>query len=47
MENGWYPQVIGTAKGETDKRLGQNGRFFMAGYSTREITFSRPREKGK
>jgi hypothetical protein len=47
MENGWYPQVIGTAKGETDKRLGQKGRFFMAGYSTREITFARPREKGK
>jgi hypothetical protein len=44
MENGWYPQVIGTAKGETDKRVGRRGRFFMAGYSTLEIEFSRPGE---
>jgi hypothetical protein len=40
-DNGWYPQVIGTAKGETDKRVGRSGRFFMAGYSTLEVTFSR------
>ncbi len=44
MENGWYPQVIGTARGETDKRVGRRGRFFMAGYSTLEIEFSRPGE---
>jgi hypothetical protein len=47
MENGWYPQVIGTAKGETDKRLGRNGRFFMAGYSSKEMTFIQPGEKEK
>jgi hypothetical protein len=41
MGNGWYPQVIGTAKGETDKQVGHSGRFFMSGYSTREITFRR------
>jgi hypothetical protein len=47
MGNGWYPQVIGTAKGETDKQVGQIGRFFMAGYSTREITFVRADNKPK
>jgi len=47
MENGWYPQVIGTAKGETDKRVGRTGRLFMAGYSRREITFFKPGEAPK
>jgi hypothetical protein len=45
MQNGWYPQVIGTAKGETDKKSGRTGRFFMAGYSRKEITFYKPGEK--
>jgi hypothetical protein len=44
MDNGWYPQVIGMAKGETDKRVGRRGRLFMAGYSQREITFFKPGE---
>ncbi len=47
MENGWYPQVIGTAKGETDKRVGRKGRLFMAGYSQREISFFKPGEQPK
>ena len=47
MENGWYPQVVGTAKGETDKRVGRTGRLFMAGYSRKEITFFKPGEAPK
>ena len=47
MESGWYPQVIGTAKGETDKRVGRSGRLFMAGFSRKEITFSKPGEQPK
>lgn len=35
----WYPQVIGTAPGETDKISGQRSRFFMSGYSVWEILF--------
>ncbi len=44
MNSGWYPQAIGTARGETDKRLGRTGRFFMAGVSRKTITFLRPGE---
>jgi hypothetical protein len=44
MASGWYPQAIGTARGETDKRLGRIGRFFMAGVSKKSITFLRPGE---
>ncbi|MFN7992450.1 MAG: hypothetical protein U0Q18_02550 [Bryobacteraceae bacterium] len=44
MENGWYPQAIGTARGETDKRLGRTGRFFMAGVSRKTIVFLKPGE---
>jgi hypothetical protein len=47
MANGWYPQVIGAARGETDKLVGPSGRLFMAGYSTREIIFSRADDTGK
>lgn len=36
----WYPQVIGTTKGETDKRLGESGRFFARGESKHLVTFS-------
>lgn len=42
--NGWYPQAIGTARGETDKRLGRAGRFFMSGLSKKTITFLKPGE---
>jgi hypothetical protein len=45
LENGWYPEVIGTGKGETDKVLGRTARFFMAGLSRKTITFLRPGEK--
>lgn len=44
LNNGWYPQVIGTAKGETDKLAGRTGRLFMAGSSRREIVFFKPGE---
>jgi hypothetical protein len=44
MNNGWYPQAVGTAPGETDKRLGRTGRFFMAGVSKKTITFLKPGE---
>jgi uncharacterized protein (TIGR03437 family) len=37
----WYPQVLGTGPGETDKLAGQVARFFLAGDSTYEIVFTR------
>lgn len=43
-ENGWYPEVIGTEKGETDKVVGRTARFFLAGVSRKTITFLRPGE---
>ncbi len=45
VSSGWYPQVIGTAKGETDKLCGRTGRLFMTGSSRLEITFLKPGEK--
>lgn len=45
LNNGWYPQVIGTGKGETDKVVGRSGRFFMGGISRKQITFLKPGEK--
>ena len=41
---GWYPEVIGTGKGETDKMCGHTGRFFMEGMSRLEIVFLKPGE---
>ncbi len=38
---GWYPQVIGTDPGETDKLAGQTPRLFLSGQSVREIAFQR------
>ena len=38
----WYPQVIGTGKGETDKLAGQKARLFVFGNSKWEIEFVRP-----
>jgi hypothetical protein len=38
---GWYPQVIGTDGGETDKLAGQVARLFISGQSSREIVFHR------
>jgi hypothetical protein len=45
VSSGWYPQVIGTEKGETDKLCGGTCRFFMTGMSRLEITFLKPGEK--
>ncbi len=39
INNGWYPQVIGTARGETDKLAGRTARLFLGGVSTsREVS---------
>ena len=45
LDNGWYPQVIGTAKGETDKLAGRRARLFLGGLSNFEIVFLQPGEK--
>ena len=47
LSNGWYPEVIGTSKGETDKLCGRTGRFFMKGMSRLEIIFLKPGEKAE
>jgi hypothetical protein len=47
LKNGWYPQVIGAMKGETDKIAGRTARFFMAGVSRKEIVFQKPSEKAR
>jgi hypothetical protein len=35
----WYPQVMGTAKGETDKLAGRVSRLFVRGTSRWELVF--------
>jgi hypothetical protein len=45
--HGWYPQVIGLGKGETDKLAGRVARLFIAGVSRLEILFLKPGEKGE
>lgn len=40
---GWYPQVIGLEKGETDSRLGHFGRLYITGYSLRYLQFEKSR----
>ncbi len=39
-----YPEVIGIAPGETDKRAGRVARLFLLGQSSFEIVFDLPRE---
>jgi hypothetical protein len=39
--NGWYGQVMGTGRGETDKLAGRLARFFVDGESKWEIEFER------
>lgn len=34
MDNGWYPQIIGTEKGETDKLAGRTARLFLGACRT-------------
>jgi len=41
---GWYPEVIGASKGESDKLCGRTGRFFMEGMSRLEMVFLKPGE---
>jgi hypothetical protein len=41
---GWYPEVIGTQKGESDKLCGRKARFFMKGMSRLEFVFLKPDE---
>jgi hypothetical protein len=43
--NGWYVQVMGTEKGQTDKVAGRKVRLFVDGESRWEITFRKPGEK--
>lgn len=38
----WYPQAVGLEDGCGDSEAGAVARFFMAGFSAWEITFSRP-----
>ncbi len=45
ISSGWYPQIIGTEKGQTDKLCGQTCRVFMTGMSRLEITFYKPGEE--
>jgi hypothetical protein len=40
----WYPQVIGSAPGETDRVAGQTTRLYIRGFSDWEITFHRENE---
>ena len=47
ISSGWYPQIIGLGKGETDKLCGRTCRIFMTGMSRLEITFQRPGEEDK
>ena len=47
QSNGWYPQVIGTARGESDKLCERSARFFMNGLSRLEIVFLKPGKKGE
>jgi len=43
--NGWYVEVMGTEKGQTDKVAGQKARLFVDGESRWEFTFWKPEEK--
>ena len=37
----WYPQILGTGAGETDKHGGQTARYYLAGTSYYDIVFQR------
>jgi len=45
ISSGWYPQIIGTAKGETDKLCSGTCRIFMTGFSRLEVEFYKPGEE--
>jgi hypothetical protein len=38
----WYPQVLGSGDGETDRLAGQTPRLFIRGFSDWEIVFRKP-----
>jgi hypothetical protein len=38
----WYPQVLGTGDGETDRIAGETPRLFIRGFSDWEIVFRKP-----
>lgn len=44
-KQGWYVQVVGTGKGETDKLASRTARLFVDGESKWEIRFRKPGEK--
>ena len=39
--NGWYAQIVGAGKGESDKLAGETARLFLGGISRWEIRFRR------
>jgi hypothetical protein len=41
FEPGWYPQILGTATGETDRLAGQVARLYIHGVSRWELVFQR------
>ena len=41
LRDGWYPEIIGTKKGQSDKLCGRQGRLFITGISKLEITFQK------
>lgn len=43
---GWYPQVIGLGRGETDSVVGRRARFYLSGASYWEVEFRRPGQRG-
>ena len=43
--HGWYVQIAGTQKGETDKLASQTARFFIDGHSYWQIRFRKPGEE--
>lgn len=45
-DGSWYPLVVGTKKGETDKIVGRKARYFEQGVSLWEIEFIKPGEDG-
>ena len=43
--NGWYAEIFGTGKGETDKIASQAARLFLDGQSRWEIRFHKAGER--
>ncbi len=47
-DSGWYPQILGMGRGETDSVAGARARLYIYGVSTREIRFIKAdREEGQ